>query len=160
MLENDRLKPYLLQIDLENMILAAKNIKMISLIGIISEFRTGSRFMPARPCDRVSPGVRLGRAAVGSLGPSGLDELPQQRGLVLGGVRERYGEQEDREESAGRDLAPRHRDWSVSRKSIPRPPCLLRMQRSLGVYTTVAWSSPDQLELWVCLIGFSGRRMA
>ena len=45
--------------------------------------------MPARPCDRVSPGVRLGRAAVGSLGPSGLDELPQQRGLVLGGLRER-----------------------------------------------------------------------
>jgi len=89
MLENDRLKLYFLQIDLENMILAAKNIKIISLIDIISEFRTGPRFMPARPCDRVSPGVRLGRAAVGSLGPSGLDELPQQRGLVLGGLRER-----------------------------------------------------------------------
>ena len=89
MLENDRLKSYLLQIDLENMILAAKNIKIISLIGIISEFRTWPRFMPALPCDRVSPGVRLGRAAVGSLGPSGLDELPQQRGLVLGGLRER-----------------------------------------------------------------------
>ena len=34
MLENDRLKLYFLQIDLENMILAAKNIKMISLVGI------------------------------------------------------------------------------------------------------------------------------
>ena len=48
MLENDRLKPYFLQIDLENMILAAKNIRMVSLVGITSEFRTGPRFMPAR----------------------------------------------------------------------------------------------------------------
>ena len=40
MLENDRLKPYFLQIDLENMILAAKNIRMVSLVDITSEFRT------------------------------------------------------------------------------------------------------------------------
>jgi hypothetical protein len=50
MLENDRLKPYFLQIDLENMILATKNIRMISLVDITLEFRTGPRFMPARPC--------------------------------------------------------------------------------------------------------------
>ena len=49
MLENDRLKPYFLQIDLENMILAAKNIRMVSLVDITSEFRTEPRFMPARP---------------------------------------------------------------------------------------------------------------
>ena len=48
MLENDRLKPYFLQIYLENMILAAKNIRMVSLVGLISEFRTGPRFMPAQ----------------------------------------------------------------------------------------------------------------
>ena len=41
MLENDRLKPYFLQIDLENMIMTAKNIKIISLVGINLEFRTG-----------------------------------------------------------------------------------------------------------------------
>ena len=50
MLENDWLKPYFLQIYLENMILVAKNIRMVSLVGLISEFRTGLRFMPARPC--------------------------------------------------------------------------------------------------------------
>ena len=50
MLENDRLKPYFLQIDLENMILAVKNIRMVNLVGITSEFRTVPRFMPARPC--------------------------------------------------------------------------------------------------------------
>ena len=49
MLENDRLKPYFLQIDLENMIMAVKNIRIVSLVGITSEFRTGPRFMPARP---------------------------------------------------------------------------------------------------------------
>jgi len=49
MLENDRLKLYFLQIDLENMILTAKNIRMVSLVGITSEFRTGPRFMPAQP---------------------------------------------------------------------------------------------------------------
>ena len=41
MLENDLLKPLFLQIDLENMILAAKNIKIISLVDITSKFRTG-----------------------------------------------------------------------------------------------------------------------
>jgi len=65
MLENDRLKPYFLQIDLENMILAAKNIRMVSLVGITSEFRTGPRFMPARPCSRLSVAVSgEGNAAV------------------------------------------------------------------------------------------------
>ena len=49
MLENDRLKPYFLQIDLENMIMAVKNIRIVSLVGITSEFRTWPRFMPARP---------------------------------------------------------------------------------------------------------------
>ena len=55
MLENDLLKPYFLQIDLENMILTAKNIRMVSLVDITSEFRTGPRFMPARPCPLHAP---------------------------------------------------------------------------------------------------------
>ena len=44
MLENNRLKPYFLQIDLENMILAAKNVRIVSLVGITLEFRTGPPF--------------------------------------------------------------------------------------------------------------------
>jgi len=53
MLENNRLKPYFLQIDLENMILTAKNIKIVSLVDITSEFRTGPRFMLAQPCGQL-----------------------------------------------------------------------------------------------------------
>ena len=41
MLENDLLKPIFLQIDLENMILAAKNIRIVSLVSLTSEIRTG-----------------------------------------------------------------------------------------------------------------------
>ena len=59
-------------------------VGLLAALGVLAV-----RGQVAEGADRVSPGVRLGRAAVGSLGPSGLDELPQQRGLVLGGLRER-----------------------------------------------------------------------
>ena len=66
MLENDRLKPYFLQIDLENMILATKNIKIIILVGITSQFRTELRSMPARP--QVVPLARRAAAAAAATG--------------------------------------------------------------------------------------------